>query len=345
MAQTKLVDRDIGAYGYGLMGLTWRAQPPPTEQAFSSMKHALQKGANFWNGGEFYGPPERNSLVLLQQYFTKYPEDAAKVVLSIKGGGKPPTPMPDGSEANVRRSVEDSLKQLGGTKTIDIFECARVDPKVPIEDTISYLAKLVKEGKIGGIGISEVSASSIRRAAAVHPIAAVEVEMSLWATDILTNGVAAACGELNIPIVAYSPLGRGALVGNPIRSNADLADDDFRKHLPKFQDDVLKINNQIVDEVQKLADKKGVTQPQIALAWVRAYSGRTIEDPTQDGKKVKLGEIIPIPGATTVERVDENIRPDITLSDEEFESLNELTKKFPVEGDRYGADHKHMMNG
>lgn len=334
MSQVKLLNKSIGAYGYGLMGFTWRAQPPPTEQAFDAMRTALAKGANFWNGGEFYGPPERNSLVLLNEYFTKYPEDADKVVLSIKGGAAPGTLEPDGSEANVRRSVEDSLKQLGGKKKIDIFECARVDPKVPVEDTLRSLQKLVDEGKIGGIAISEVGAKTIRRAAAVAKIAAVEVELSLWAVDILQNGVAAACAEHNIPIVAYSPLGRGALTGQPIRSNADIPDNDFRKFLPKFQDDVLSVNNLITDECAKLAERKGVTLPQIALAWVRAYSGRTIEDPTQGGKKVKLGEIIPIPGATTVDRVVENTRPDITLSEEEMQEFDALIKKFPSQGGR-----------
>lgn len=335
MSQTSLVNKQVGPYGFGLMGFTWRAEPCPTEQAFDTMRHALSKSANFWNGGEFYGPPERNSLVLLNEYFTKYPEDADKVVLSIKGGAKKGTTIPDCSEEGVRRSIEDALKQLDGKKKIDIFECARIDPKVPVEDTIGYLAKYVKEGKIGAIGISEVSAKTIRRAAAVHPIAAVEVEMSLWAIDILQNGVAAACAECGIPIVAYSPLGRGALTGTPVRSNAEIPDNDHRKHMPKFQDDVLSVNNRILDEVQKIADRKGVSKPQIALAWVRAYSGRTIEDQTQGGKKVKLGEIIPIPGATTVARVEENIRPDITLTEEEMEELEELIKKFPTQGKRY----------
>lgn len=176
------------------------------------MKAALDAGANFWNGGELYGTPERNSLHLLNEYFTKYPADADKVVISIKGGLVKGGLTPDGSETNVKRSVDECLQVLDGKKKLDLFECARVDPKVPIEITIRALAKYVEAGKLGGISLSECSADSIRRAAKVHKISAVEVEFSLWATDILENGVAQACAELDIPIVAYSPLGRGFLV-------------------------------------------------------------------------------------------------------------------------------------
>jgi pyridoxine 4-dehydrogenase len=176
------------------------------------MKTALSLGANFWNGGELYGTPARNSLHLLNEYFTKYPEDADKVVLSIKGGGIPGTLLPDGSKENVRRSIDECLRVLDGKKFLDLFECSRVDPNVPIEDTIGYIAEYVKAGKVGGISLSEVSANTIRRAHKVHPISAVEIELSLWVTTFLENGVIATCAELGIPVIAYSPLGRGFLV-------------------------------------------------------------------------------------------------------------------------------------
>ena len=178
------------------------------------MKTALAEGANFWNGGEFYGPPDRNSLQLLNAYFTKYPEDADKVVLSIKGGADLKRLWPDGSEEGIKTSVENCLSLLGGKKKLDIFECARVDPATPIEETMKYLNKYVQEGKIGAISLSEVGAESIRRAAKVAKICAVELELSLSNPDVLTNGIAAACAENNIPIVAYSPLGRGLLVSS-----------------------------------------------------------------------------------------------------------------------------------
>jgi pyridoxine 4-dehydrogenase len=174
----------------------------------------LKYGANFWNGGELYGTPERNSLHLLNEYFTKYPKDSEKVVLSIKGGLIPGEHAPDGSEANIQRSIDECLRVLDGRKFLDLFECARVDPKTPIETTITAINKYVEAGKLGGISLSEVGEQTIRKAAKVAKISAVEVEFSLWSTDILTNGVAKACSELNIPIIAYSPIGRGFLVSN-----------------------------------------------------------------------------------------------------------------------------------
>ena len=334
MANTvTLVSKPIGPIGYGLMGLTWRPEPQPAEESYKAMSTAFEHGATFWNGGELYGRPDRHSCHLLNEYFKLHPEQAEKIVLSIKGGLVPGQMQPDGSAQNVRRSVEDCLKVLDGTKTIDIFECARVDHNVPIETTIKALAELVKEGKIGGIGLSEVKASTIERAAAIHPIAAVEVELSLWSTDILRNGVAATCARLNIPVVAYSPLGRGALAGdNIIRKNSDLPEGDMRRHYPKYQDDVLEHNNRIVEEVAKLAKDKGVTRGQIALAWVRGLSGRTITN--EDGQELKLGTIIPIPGATRPERVVENSKL-VDLSDAEMKEIAEILKKNPVKGDRY----------
>ncbi|KIW52289.1 hypothetical protein PV05_07938 [Exophiala xenobiotica] len=341
-SQPTLVSKPVGPIGYGLMGLTWRPNPQPASESYEAMSTALSLGANFWNGGEIYGTPDRHSCHLLKEYFTLYPDHADKVVLSIKGGCKPGSLEPDGSPANVRRSVEDCLKILDGTKKIDIFQCARVDPNTAIEDTIKALAELVREGKIGGIGLSEVKASTIERAHAVHPIAAVEVEVSLFgALDILKNGVAKTCAKLGIPIVAYSPLGRGALAGDGVRRNADIPEGDFRKAMPRFQDDVLEQNNRMVDEVAKLAERKGVTKSQIAIAWVRQLTGRTID---MDGEKVTLGTVIPIPGATKVERIKENSKL-VELTDEEMDEIADVLKSNPVKGDRYPKFAMHLVEG
>lgn len=164
------------------MGLTWRPKPQPLEDSIAVMKSALNKGANFWNGGTLYGTREYNSEQLLNAYFTKYPEDAEKVVISIKGGFDASKHAPDASPAFLRREVEALAKSAQGKWKIDIFEAARVDPNVPIEETVKELAELVKEGKIGGIGLSECSAATIKRAAKVARIESVEVEFSLFST-------------------------------------------------------------------------------------------------------------------------------------------------------------------
>lgn len=332
----------VGPVGYGLMGLTWRPNPQPFETSFETMRTALECGATCWNGGELYGPPEKNSLHLLHDYFTKYPEDASKVVLNIKGGLKVGQLAPDGSEAGVRRSVENSVRILDGTKKIDMFECARVDPDVPVEETVKALGQMVREGLIGAIALSEVSASTIRRASAIHPIAAVEVELSLWCTDILYNGIAATCGELSIPILAYSPLCRGALgTGTSITRNADIPKGDIKRILPKFQDDVLAQNNRITAEVDKLAQRKGCTRAQVALAWVRQLSHRTLPD----GRGM-AGVIVPIPGATTSERVRENTASvDVHLTEAEMDEIDDILNRNPVQGDRYHAHGQKMTNG
>ncbi|KAH7080468.1 NADP-dependent oxidoreductase domain-containing protein [Paraphoma chrysanthemicola] len=318
----ELTGKKVGEIGYGLMGLTWRKNPPSQTQSFEAMRTALALGANNWNGGELYGSPERNSLHLLNEYFTKYPEDADKVVLSIKGGIVPGQMKPDGSKAGVQRSIEECLRVLDGKKFLDLFECARVDLNVPIEDTVSYIAEYVKAGKVGGISLSEVGAKSIRKAHAVHPISAVEVEFSLWATEILENDVAATCAELGIPIIAYSPLGRGFLTGR-YKKHSDLEADSILHHFPRFQPDVFDENVKLLHAVEKIAQDKGATPAQIAIGWVLYQSG-----------KPGLPTIIPIPGATTSERIEENLKP-ATLTDEDFKALDEILKKFPVIGGRY----------
>lgn len=296
------------------------------------MQTALSTGANFWNGGEIYGTPSYNSLHLLKQYFTEHPSDAEKVIISIKGSVDPVKHVPDGTEEGVRRSMDNCLAGLDGKKFLDLFECARVDPNTPVETTIGALAKYVKEGKLGGISLSEVNADTIRRAAKVHPIAAVEVELSLWCTDILENGIAATCAELDIPVAAYSPLGRGFLTGE-IKKIEDLPEDDMRRRFPRFQPENFGKNVEMVTELEKLAKKKACTPAQLALAWVKQLSG-----------KKGMPVIIPIPGATTEKRVIENMK-DVELNADDLSEIDAILKKSPVVGDRYGPPFAQFMNG
>lgn len=286
------------------------------------MRAALASGSNAWNGGELYGTPERNSLQLLSEYFKKYPEDAEKVVLSIKGGCIPGTmAQPDGSRKNVSRSIDECLKWLGDKK-LDLFEVARLDPNVPVEETIGTIAEYVKAGKVGGLSLSEVNANTIRKIHAIHPVSAVEVELSLWSTDILTNGVAQTCGELGIPIVAYSPLGRGFLTGQ-FQKYEDIPETSMLRHMPRFQPDVFDENIKLLHEVEKIAKQKNASPGQVALGWVIAHSGKN-----------GLAEILPIPGATTESRVKENAAP-VKLNDEDLTLISDILKKFPVQGHRY----------
>lgn len=286
------------------------------------MKAALNSGVSLWNGGELYGKPHANSLHLLNRYFTKYPKDADKVVISIKGSVSPTKMGPDNSEKNIRRSIDECLKVLDGKKFLDLFEPARQDPNVPLSETMNAMAEYVKEGKLGGISLSEVTEDQIRNAAKFHKIAAVEVEMSLHSPDILYNGIAKTCAELDIPITAYSPIGRGLLTAT-ISKPEDIDKSDIRHHLPRFQPGNMEKNAAMGQEVHKVAVAKGCTAAQVALAWVRSYSG-----------KEGFGTIIPIPGSTTEERTIENAT-EVTLSDEELKEIEEIMKKMQVAGGRY----------
>ena len=328
---SNILGHRVGPYGYGLMGLTWRPDPPSQEECFNLMNTALSSDANFWNGGEFYGTPERNSLHLLSEYFERHPEHASKVLLSMKGGFKPGTQTPDGSEANLRRSVDECNRVLAGRKTIDIFECARVDPNTQIEDVIKVLAQLVEEGKIGGIGLSEVKADTVRRANAVHPVSIVEVELSLWETSVLSNGVAQICGELSIPIAAYAPLSRGALTGDFPTKNEDVPV--HRRSFPKFQDDVLAANRRLSEEVDAIAKRKGCKSTQIALAWIRGLEGRN-----------GIGTIIPIPGAEKKQWIREN-NTIVTLTEEEMKQLEDIVARNKTVGERYYGTLNKLNDG
>ncbi|KAL2862406.1 aldo/keto reductase family protein [Aspergillus lucknowensis] len=291
------------------------------------MKTALEQGANLWNGGIHYGTPTANSLHLLKYYFTQYPEDADKVILCIKGAYNGATHTPEGTPEAVRASVKNALAVLDGVKKIDIFECARVDPTVPIETTVGALAQLVKEGKIGGVGLSEAGAATIRRAHAVHPLAGVEIELSLFTPDPLKNGIAETCQELNIPMIAYGPLGRGWLTGR-FRKYEDVGANDFiQQFSARFKPEVFDNNAKIVEAVEAVAKRKGTTIGQVAIAWVRAQGA------------------IPIPGSKTEERVLENLKSkDVSLSAEELEELQRVMDTMPVQGPRYGGEFEKLLN-
>ncbi|KAI1073504.1 putative aldo/keto reductase [Whalleya microplaca] len=321
----QLLGKEIGPIGFGMMGFTWRADATPPEQAIETLRTALDAGVNFWNGGEFYGTPEYNSLVLLERYFARYPDDADRVVVSIKGGVSFETLLPDGSPEGTRRSLDNCLRLLKGRKKLDIFEFARRDQSVSMKSTFEVIEnEYVKTGKLGGISLSEVRAETIHEAAKITKVVAVEVELSLFSRDVLDNGVADACAQYGIPLVAYSPIGRGLLSGH-IRTRADVP-----RHClsyPMFQEENLANNLLLVRQIDEMARAKGVTAAQLAINWTRALSrwagaGR----PT----------IIPIPGATTPARVRENAQV-VEIRDEEMDAIERTLRGFKTAGDRYPA--------
>ncbi|KAI0204480.1 voltage-gated shaker-like K+ channel, subunit [Astrocystis sublimbata] len=320
----QILGKEVGPIGFGLMGFTWRASPCPQQQAFETMRAALKNGSNLWNGGEFYGPPEYNSLVLLERYFERYPEDADKVVICIKGGINPATHMPDGSPENTRRSLDSIIAQLKGRKKLDLFEFARRDPTIPFEETLKLIQKeYIDTGKLGGISLSEVRAETIHEAAKHSKVEAVEVELSLFSPDILTNGVAAACAQYNIPVVAYSPIGRGMLTGK-LKSPNDVQDVVFKSFkFPRFQPGNFEANLRLVEQVEELAKTKGCTPAQLAINWTVALS-----------KRAGMPTILPIPGSTTVERVDENSKV-VDITDGEMSRIDAVLADFQTAGGRY----------
>ena len=276
---------------------------------------------NVWNAADFYGTPDNNSLHLLHRYFSRYPDDAEKVVLSVKSGvADMKTFKMDSSPTAVRRSVEKANAILAGTKTIDIFGPGRVDPDTRIEDTVATLKELVAEGKIRGIQLSEVSAQTIKRANAVARVDMVETEISLWATHDFENGVVQTCADLGIVIEAHTPLGAGFLTGK-IKSLDDMAPNDYHRHFPRFQPENFGTNLKLVEKVGELAKKKGCTSAQLALAWIRTRGGKT-------------PGIVPLPGARSPERVREN-STEVVLTEGDMEDIDAILKSVPVAGDRY----------
>ncbi|PON21681.1 hypothetical protein TGAM01_v209419 [Trichoderma gamsii] len=310
--------KQSGPIGFGMLGLN---RPPamPYDEASRVMKTALDNGANFWSAAQYYGTPTANSLHVLNHYFTTYPEDSKKVILSIKGAFS--RAGPDNSPKSIRNSVDNCLEVLDGKAFLDIYSPGRIDPQVPIEETVRALVEYIKAGKIGGYGLSECSAATIRRAHSIHPVSAVEIELSLFATDVLSNGVAQTCSELKIPIIAYSPLSRGFLTGQ-IKKLDDIPESDARRLYPRFQPEVFGLNIKLVEEIEQLAKKTGYTMPQVAIAWV---TSRAIEWNIA---------VIPIPGCTTVGRAVEN-STHVSLKEQDLEELSQLIAKMTVIGNRY----------
>ncbi|RYP66935.1 hypothetical protein DL771_007509 [Monosporascus sp. 5C6A] len=325
--------KEVGPIGYGLMSLTWLPTTESTvEEKIAVMKAALEAGANAWNGGEFYGTSrEDNSLSLLSKYFDKYPEDADKVSLNIKGGLRFSIDVDvDNSPEYTRDSVQNCLNLLGGKARIDMFEMARRVSQAEYLESLRFLDQFVKEGKIGGVALSEINANTIRQAVKITKVAAVEVEISLWVTDALTNGVCEACAEFGIPIFAYSPLAQGILSGK-FKRPEDIKNV-FAKQRPRNQGENFEANLRLIEKVEEWAAKKNCTPAQFAINWVASLS-----------KRPGMPTIIPIPGAGSLERVRENTKV-VELTDEDMDEVDAYLKGFSHAGEKLANEFTKLVD-
>ncbi|KAI3323500.1 Aldo/keto reductase [Xylariaceae sp. AK1471] len=326
----KIVGKDVKDIGYGLMSLNLpRENPLSVDDKIAMIKAALDAGANFLNGSEFYGPSlQDNSLTLLHEYFDKYPEDANKVVIGIKGGMRLPMTV-DNSPEFTRESIENCLGLIGDKGKIDMWEMARRTTQTEYIQSLRVIDSYVKQGKIGGVTLSEVNANTIRQAAKVVKVVGVEIELSLFHTDPLHDGICAACAELDIPIFAYSPLGRGFLTGK-IQKPEDMYS--FFRQMPRFQGENFDANLKLVEKVKEWAGKKGCTPAQFSINWLVALSRRP-----------SMPKIIPIPGAASLERISENIY-EVELTDEDMDEVDVFLKNFSISGDRLPGAYTQWLD-
>lgn len=309
----------VSALGLGCMGMSEFYGATDETEALATLDLALERGVTLLDTADAYGP-HRNEVLLGRALRGR----RERVFLATKFGlvrsEDPNTRGVNGRPEYVRQSVDGSLRRLG-IEQIDLYYQHRVDPEVAIEETVGAMAELVQAGKVRYLGLSEASSETLRRAHRVHPIAALQSEFSLWSRDPQEHGVLATCRELGVALVAYSPLGRGFLTG-ALESPEDFAADDYRRLSPRFQGENFQRNLALVDRVRALAEAKGVTAGQVALAWVLAQG----ED------------VIPIPGTRRRRYLQENLAAlEVRLSADESAELERLFTPEQVAGTRYPA--------
>jgi len=309
----------VSALGLGCMGMSWAYGPTDDNESLRVLHRYLELGGNFLDTAEIYGPWTNEELV--GRFLREVSRD--RVVVATKFGFRIDSDGTrrgvDSSPANVRRAVEGSLKRLG-VETIDLYYQHRVDPNVPIEETVGALAELVKTGKVRTLGLSEAGPETLRRASKVHPIAALQSEYSLWTRDVESNGVLATCRELGITLVPYSPLGRGFLTG-AIQKIEDLDASDWRRsNYPRFSGKALESNLKLAEAIKALAAEKGISPAQLALAWVLAQG--------QD--------MVPIPGTKRVRYLEDNMGAlEVRLTGDELKKISARLAEFEIVGERY----------
>ncbi|MGE5293320.1 MAG: aldo/keto reductase [Solirubrobacterales bacterium] len=326
--ETRKLGKDglvVSAIGLGCMGMSEFYGQSDEQEAIATIRGAMELGVIFLDTADAYGPFTNEMLV---GRAIKGRRD--EVVLATKFGnvrGENGSFLGiDGRPEYVMSACEASLGRLG-VDTIDLYYQHRVDPNTPIEDTIGAMVRLIEQGKIRHIGLSEAAIDTIRRAHDVHPIAALQTEYSLWTRDP-EDGVLDVCRELGIGFVAYSPLGRGFLTGR-IKSFEDLEPDDWRRSSPRFQGENFEKNLALVDRVEEMAAEKGCTPGQLALAWVLAQGD----------------DIVPIPGTRHLRHLDENVGAlDVEITSEDLERIDEIAPKGVAAGDRYAEEGMATVN-
>ncbi|WP_137155312.1 aldo/keto reductase [Rhizobium sp. FKL33] len=318
----------VSALGLGCMGMSHAYGSDVDEKAAQALfDRAVELGVTFFDTAEVYGP--FTNEVLVGQGLRRHRDKVAiatKFGFTIGDEAKAARPSGlDSRPEHLRAVAEASLKRLG-VEVIDLFYQHRVDPDVPIEETVGAMAGLVKEGKVRTLGLSEASAATLRRAHAVHPIAAIQSEYSLWTRDPETNGVFDACRKLGIGFVPFSPLGRGMLTG-ALKDLSKLGANDFRRGLPRFDQANFDANLALVEALETMAAEKGVTAGQLALAWVLAQGDF----------------IVPIPGTTKIANLESNIAAAaITLTPQDLATLGSIVSPDKVAGARYSEAMARM---
>jgi aryl-alcohol dehydrogenase-like predicted oxidoreductase len=304
----------VSTLGLGCMGMSQSYGAADRDESLATIARSLDLGITFLDTSDVYGSGHNEELV---GEAIAGRRDEVQLATKFSLSHTPDGPRIDGRPENVRACAEASLRRLK-VDVIDLYYQHRVDPKVPIEDTVGAMAELVEQGKVRHLGLSEASAASIRRAAAVHPIAALQSEWSLWTRD-LESEVLGVAREQGIGIVPFSPLGRGFLTG-AITSPADFGDDDFRRNQPRFQGEAFQANLRLVDAVREMAAEKGATAGQLALAWVLA----------------KGQDVVPIPGTKRRSYLDENAGAvAVELSADDLARLDGIAPPDVAVGGRY----------